>query len=205
MAVADMATPGREKRKTVAIVGDASISGGLAFEGLNNASNHPNNLLIILNDNDMSIDNNVGALHSYLSDLTTSAGYNRWRNRMAGYFRKKGFLTENRKRAIIRFSNSLKSLISKKQNIFEGLNIRYFGPFDGHDVIKIVKILRDIKEMEGQDCSICAPSKGKGISLRKRVRPYGTPPANSIPTPENVFTAVLMESHRCGKRCLERH
>ena len=162
MAVADMATPGREKRKTVAIVGDASISGGLAFEGLNNASNHPNNLLIILNDNDMSIDNNVGALHSYLSDLTTSAGYNRWRNRMAGYFRKKGFLTENRKRAIIRFSNSLKSLISKRQNIFEGLNIRYFGPFDGHDVIKIVKILRDIKEMEGPRLLHLCTVKGKG-------------------------------------------
>ena len=74
MAIADKSTPGHENRKTVAIVGDASISGGLAFEGLNNASNHPNNLLIILNDNDMSIDNNVGALHSYLSDLTTSAG-----------------------------------------------------------------------------------------------------------------------------------
>ncbi len=91
MAIADKSTPGHENRKTVAIVGDASISGGLAFEGLNNASNHPNNLLIILNDNDMSIDNNVGALHSYLSDLTTSAGYNRIRNKMAGFFRKKGF------------------------------------------------------------------------------------------------------------------
>ncbi|MDE5712036.1 MAG: hypothetical protein K2I16_00160 [Muribaculaceae bacterium] len=94
MAIADKSTPGHESRKTVAVIGDASISGGLAFEGLNNASNHPNNLLIILNDNDMSIDSNVGALHSYLSDLTTSAGYNRIRNKMAGYFRKKGILTD---------------------------------------------------------------------------------------------------------------
>lgn len=162
MAIADMTTPGAEKRKTVAIIGDASISGGLAFEGLNNASNNPNNLLIILNDNDMSIDNNVGALHSYLSDLTTSAGYNRIRNKMAGYFRKKGILTEARKRAIIRFNNSLKSLISKKQNIFEGLNIRYFGPFDGHDVIKIVKVLRDIKDMEGPRLLHLCTIKGKG-------------------------------------------
>lgn len=163
MAVADRSTPGRENRKTVAIVGDASISGGLAFEGLNNASNHPNNLLIVLNDNDMSIDNNVGALHGYLSDLTTSAGYNRLRNKMAGYFRRKGILTENRKRAITRFSNSLKSLISRKQNIFEGLNIRYFGPFDGHDVIKIVKVLREIKDMEGPRLLHLCTIKGKGF------------------------------------------
>lgn len=162
MAIADMTTPGAEKRKTVAIIGDASISGGLAFEGLNNASNHLNNLLIVLNDNDMSIDNNVGALHSYLSDLTTSAGYNRLRNKMAGYFRKKGILTEARKRAIIRFNNSVKSLISKKQNIFEGLNIRYFGPFDGHDVVKLVKVLREIKDMEGPRLLHLCTIKGKG-------------------------------------------
>lgn len=162
MAIADRCTPGHENRKTVAIVGDASISGGLAFEGLNNASNHPNNLLIVLNDNDMSIDNNVGALHHYLSQLTTSAGYNRLRNRMAGYFRKKGLLTENRKRAITRFNNSLKSLISKKQNIFEGLNIRYFGPFDGHDVVKLVKTLREIKDMEGPHLLHLCTIKGKG-------------------------------------------
>ena len=162
MAIADKSTPGHENRKTVAIVGDASISGGLAFEGLNNASNHPNNLLIILNDNDMSIDNNVGALHSYLSDLTTSAGYNRIRNKMAGFFRKKGILTESRKRAIIRFSNSVKSLVSKKQNIFEGLNIRYFGPMDGHDMVKLVKVLRDIKDMEGPRLLHVCTVKGKG-------------------------------------------
>lgn len=164
MAIADKATPGEEHRKTVAVIGDASISGGLAFEGLNNASNHPNNLLIVLNDNDMSIDNNVGALHSYLSDLTTSAGYNRIRNKMAGYLREKGVLTESRKRAITRFSNSIKSLISRKQNIFEGLNIRYFGPFDGHDVVKIVKVLREIKDMEGPRLLHLCTIKGKGYS-----------------------------------------
>ena len=162
MAIADKSTPGHEDRKTVAVIGDASISGGLAFEGLNNASNHPNNLLIILNDNDMSIDSNVGALHSYLSDLTTSAGYNRIRNKMAGFFRRKGILTDQRKRAIIRFNNSVKSLVSKKQNIFEGLNIRYFGPIDGHDVIKLVKVLRDIKDMEGPRLLHICTVKGKG-------------------------------------------
>ena len=162
MAIADKFTPGNENKKTVAIIGDASISGGLAFEGLNNASNSPNNLLIILNDNDMSIDNNVGGLHGYLSNLTTSAGYNRLRNKMAVYLKKKGVLTENRRRAIIRFSNSVKSLVSKKQNIFEGLNIRYFGPIDGHDVIKLVKILREIKDMEGPRLLHIYTTKGKG-------------------------------------------
>ncbi|MBD5358197.1 MAG: 1-deoxy-D-xylulose-5-phosphate synthase [Bacteroides sp.] len=162
MAIADKSTPGQEDRKTVAVIGDASISGGLAFEGLNNVSNNPNDLLIVLNDNDMSIDNNVGALHRYLSDLTTSAGYNRWRNKMAGYFRKKGILTENRKRALIRFGNSVKSLVSKKQNIFEGLNIRYFGPFDGHDVVKLVKIFKEIKDMTGPRLIHVCTVKGKG-------------------------------------------
>lgn len=162
MAIADKCTPGNENRKTVAIIGDASISGGLAFEGLNNASNHPNDLLIILNDNDMSIDNNVGGLHGYLSDLTTSAGYNKLRNKMALYLKKKGVLTEHRRRAIIRFSNSVKSVVSRKQNIFEGLNIRYFGPFDGHDVKKLVKVLRDIKDMKGPRLLHLYTVKGKG-------------------------------------------
>ncbi|MDE6754300.1 MAG: 1-deoxy-D-xylulose-5-phosphate synthase [Muribaculaceae bacterium] len=164
MAIADHSTPGHENRKTVAVIGDASISGGLAFEGLNNASNHPNNLLIVLNDNDMSIDNNVGALHHYLSNLTTSAGYNRWRNKMAGYLRKKGILTEPRKRAIIRFGNSVKSLVSKKQNIFEGLNIRYFGPIDGNDVVRLVKVFREIKDMEGPRLLHVYTTKGRGYA-----------------------------------------
>lgn len=162
MAIADRMTPGNENRKTVAVIGDASISGGLAFEGLNNASNHPNNLLIILNDNDMSIDNNVGGLHGYLSNLTTSAGYNKLRNKLALYLKKKGVLTESRRRAIIRFSNSVKSLVSRKQNIFEGLNIRYFGPIDGHDVKKLVKVLTEIKEMDGPRLLHLYTVKGKG-------------------------------------------
>lgn len=168
MAIADKMTPGCESRKTVAIVGDASISGGLAFEGLNNASNHPNDLLIVLNDNDMSIDDNVGALHNYLSNLSTSAGYNRWRSRMAGYFRRKGILNASRERVITRFSNSLKSLISRKQNIFEGLNIRYFGPFDGHDVQKLVRIFSDIKNMSGPRILHLCTIKGKGFEAAEK-------------------------------------
>ncbi len=149
MAIADMNTPGQEDRNTVALIGDASIGNGLAFEGLNNASTNPNNLLIILNDNDMSISPNVGALHRYLSDMTTSDGYNRWRFRLYNMFKRKGLIDESRKDVVLRFGNALKAFISKQQNIFEGLNIRYFGPFDGNDINKVVKVLNEIKGMTG--------------------------------------------------------
>jgi len=164
MAIADMNTPGEEDRKTVALIGDASISCGLAFEGLNNASQNPNNLLIILNDNDMSIDNNVGALHRYLSEITTSAGYNRLRYKVYNKFRKWGLIEEKGKGRMLRFNNALKSLVSREQNIFEGLNIRYFGPFNGNDVQKVVKVLQDIKEMQGPRILHLHTQKGKGYA-----------------------------------------
>lgn len=163
MAIADANTPGRADRKTVAVIGDASISGGLAFEGLNNVSNNPNNLLIVLNDNDMSIDNNVGALHRYLSEITTSASYNRLRQRLYSFFRSKGLINDDRKGRLIRFNNSLKAFIAQQQNIFEGLNIRYFGPIDGHDVVKLVKVLREIKDMKGPRLLHLRTVKGKGF------------------------------------------
>ncbi len=161
-AIADRNTPGCENRRTVAIIGDASISGGLAFEGLNNVANNPNNLLIILNDNEMSIDANVGGLHKYLSEMSTSASYNRFRTKIFNAFRSKGMVTDKGKGRIQRFANSLKSLVSGKQNIFEGLNIRYFGPFEGHDVIKIVKILTDIKDIKAPRLLHLHTIKGKG-------------------------------------------
>lgn len=163
MAIADRLTPEHEQRKTVAVIGDASISNGIAFEGLNNVSNNPNNLLIILNDNDMSIDSNVGALHRYLSDLTTSKGYNKWRHKTYQFFRRKGLITDNKKSRLLRLNNSLKAFISGGQNIFEGLNIRYFGPFDGHDINKIVKVLEEIKDMQGPRILHLRTVKGKGF------------------------------------------
>ncbi len=164
MAIADMNTPGEDDRKTVAVIGDASIGNGLAFEGLNNAANNPNNLLIILNDNDMSIDDNVGALHRYLSDLTTSSRYNRVRMKLYNKFKKNGWIGDKGKGLVLRFNNSLKALISKQQNIFEGLNIRYFGPFDGNDVRKVVKVLSEIKDMQGPRILHLSTKKGKGFS-----------------------------------------
>lgn len=162
MAIADKLTDPKSAKKTVAVIGDASISCGLAFEGLNNASNRPNDLLIILNDNEMSIDNNVGALHRYLTNLNTSQSYNRWRYRLSNYFINKGVITEKGKQRFIRLNNSLKSFISNQQNIFEGLNIRYFGPLDGHDVIKLVSTLREIKNMKGPRLLHIHTVKGKG-------------------------------------------
>ena len=153
-----------ETRNVVAIIGDASVSGGLAFEGINNAANTPNNLLIVLNDNDMSIDRNVGSLNSYLAHITTSPAYNRWRFRMYKLLRKLHLLNDGCRGAILRFNNSLKSLIVHEQNIFEGLNIRYFGPFDGHDVIKIVRVLNDIKNMDGPRLLHLRTIKGKGYA-----------------------------------------
>lgn len=150
------------RRNVIAVIGDASISGGLAFEGLNNAANIPNNLLVILNDNDMSIDANVGSLNSYLAHINTSPSYNNFRYRIYRMLKSMHMVTESGKARILRFNNSLKSLLSKKQNIFEGLNIRYFGPFDGHDIFRIVRVLQDIKNMDGPRLLHLRTIKGKG-------------------------------------------
>jgi len=168
MAVASRLKHEEPRRNVVAIVGDASISGGLAFEGLNNASNTPNDLLIVLNDNDMSIDDNVGALNSYLAHLTTSRRYNDLRYKMFRFFKRINLVSDKRRGALLRFNNSLKSLLTKQQNLFEGLNIRYFGPFDGHDVGTIVRVLTDIRDMEGPRLLHLHTVKGKGYAPAER-------------------------------------
>ena len=164
MSVASSLHNETPQRNVVAVIGDASISGGLAFEGLNNASTTPNNLLIILNDNDMSIDHNVGALNSYLTNINTTRGYNKFRLNLYKILRKLHLVTERQRDFILRFNNSLKSLLGKHQNIFEGLNIRYFGPFDGHDIEKIVRVLNDIKDMNGPRLLHLRTVKGKGFA-----------------------------------------
>ena len=161
MAVAD-AMKGR-KRKVVAVIGDGSMSGGLAFEGLNNVSSSPNDLLIILNDNNMSIDRSVGGMKQYLLSLSTNESYNHWRNKAAQWLKRHGMLDEARKKAVIRFSNAVKSALSDQQNIFEGMNIRYFGPVDGHNVQELVRILRQLKDMTGPKLLHLHTIKGKGF------------------------------------------
>lgn len=151
-------------RHIVAVLGDGSMSGGLAFEGLNNASTTPNNLLIILNDNNISIDRSVGGMKQYLFNLTTSNRYNQLRFKASQVLFKLGVLNEERRKALIRFGNSLKSIAAQQQNIFEGMNIRYFGPIDGHDVTNLARILRDIKDLKGPKILHLHTIKGKGFA-----------------------------------------
>ena len=164
MAIATRLKHEQKERKVIAVIGDASIAGGLAFEGLNNASINPNNLLIILNDNDMAIDHNVGGLNEYLVNITTSRGYNKLRYDAYRTLRRFNLIDEEHRGAILRFNNSLKALLTKQQNIFEGLDIRYFGPIDGHNVINIVNKLNDIKEMTGPKILHLRTIKGKGYA-----------------------------------------
>ena len=136
-------------RHVVAVIGDGAMSGGLAFEGLNNVSSTPNDMLIILNDNDMSIDRAVGGMEKYLLNLDTSDTYNRLRFKASEWLHAKGYLNDDRRKGLIRLNNAIKSAISHQQNIFEGMNIRYFGPFDGHDVKTVVRLLRQRNDMKG--------------------------------------------------------
>ncbi len=154
---------GETDRHVIAVIGDGSMSGGLAFEGLNNASSTPNDLLIILNDNDMSIDRSVGGMQQYLLNLTTSNRYNILRFKASRVLFKMGILNDERRKALIRFANSLKSIAAQQQNIFEGMNIRYFGPINGHDVKNLARILKGIKDMKGPKILHLHTIKGKGF------------------------------------------
>ena len=138
------------------------MSGGLAFEGLNNVSSTPNDMLIILNDNDMSIDRAVGGMEKYLLNLDTNETYNKLRFKASQWLHSKGYLNDDRRKGLIRLNNALKSALSHQQNIFEGMNIRYFGPFDGHDVKEVVRVLRQLKNMKGPKLLHLHTTKGKG-------------------------------------------
>lgn len=167
MSVAS-ALKGEPQRHVVAVIGDASIGGGLAFEGLNNAANSASNLLIILNDNDMSIDRNVGSLNRYLTKFNTSKKYNNIRYKAYKLLRRMGLISRKSSSRILRFNNSIKSLLGGEQNIFEGLNIRYFGPFDGHDIERMIRVLTDIKDMKGPKLLHLRTVKGKGFAPAER-------------------------------------
>lgn len=214
MAVAARQT-GHDDRHVVAIIGDGAMSGGLAFEGLNNVSTTPNDMLIVLNDNNMSIDRSVGGMKHYLLRLNTNETYNKWRFKVATWLRSNGMLTDERRKGIIRLSNALKSAISHQQNIFEGMNIRYFGPFDGHDVVELVRTLRQLKDMKGPKLLHLHTVKGHGyapaekaatiwhapgkfdVDTGKRIKTEdGTEPAKY----QDVFGNTLLELARKNKR-----
>ena len=214
MAVAAKQT-GHADRHVVAVIGDGAMSGGLAFEGLNNVSTTPNDMLIILNDNNMSIDRSVGGMKHYLLRLNTNETYNKWRYKVATWLRSNGLLDENRRKGIIRLSNALKSAISHQQNIFEGMNIRYFGPFDGHNVVELVRTLQQLKDMKGPKLLHLHTVKGHGyapaekaatiwhapglfdVSTGKRIKTdNGDEPAKY----QDVFGNTLLELARGNKR-----
>lgn len=209
MSVASRLRSESPRRNVVAVVGDASISGGLSFEGINNAANTPNNLLIILNDNDMSIDENVGALNSYLTQINTSRLYNDIRYKAYRLLRRMHLVSDRSRGALLRFNNSLKSLLGGRQNLFEGFNIRYFGPFDGNDIATVIRVLNDIRDMEGPRILHLRTVKGKGYAPAEadpaswhapgRFDPATGKRAEAVPDPtkppkyQDVFGDTLVE------------
>lgn len=188
MAVAARQT-GHDDRHVVAIIGDGAMSGGLAFEGLNNVSTTPNDMIIILNDNNMSIDRSVGGMKQYLLKLNTNETYNKLRYKAAKWLHSNGMLDDNRRKGIIRLSNALKSAISHQQNIFEGMNIRYFGPFDGHNVVELVRTLRQLKEMKGPKLLHLHTIKGHGYApAEKAATIWHAPGKFDLDTGERIKT-----------------
>ena len=187
-------TPAMSKRKVVAVIGDGAMSGGLAFEGLNNVSSSPNDMLIILNDNNMSIDLAVGGMKQYLLGLSTNETYNSLRFKASQWLRSKGMLQEDRRKGLIRLTNAIKSAISQQQNIFEGMNIRYFGPFDGHNVKELVRILRQLKDMKGPKLLHLHTKKGHGYAPAEDYTPIWHAPGKFDPV-----TGELIKSDSTGK------
>ena len=182
------------QRHVVAVIGDGAMSGGLAFEGLNNVSQYPNDTLIILNDNNMSIDRSVGGMKQYLLGLNTNETYNALRFKVSQWLHSKGYLEEDRRKGIMRLSNALKSAISHQQNIFEGLNIRYFGPFDGHNIKELVRILRQLKNMPGPKLLHLHTVKGKGYAPAEK-----TPQIWHAPGKFDVDTGERILEHKPGQ------
>ena len=203
MAVAARQT-GHDDRHVVAIIGDGAMSGGLAFEGLNNVSTTPNDMIIILNDNNMSIDRSVGGMKQYLLKLNTNETYNKLRYKAAKWLHSNGMLDDNRRKGIIRLSNALKSAISHQQNIFEGMNIRYFGPFDGHNVVELVRTLRQLKDMKGPKLLHLHTIKGHGYApAEKAATIWHAPGKFDLNTGERIKTedgTELLELAKENKR-----
>lgn len=190
MAVASKLT--NQHRHVVAIIGDGAMSGGLAYEGLNNVSSQPNDLLIILNDNDMSIDRAVGGMEQYLLNLDTNETYNRLRFKASQWLHAKGLLNEDRRKGLLRLNNALKSALAHQQNIFEGMNIRYFGPFDGNDVGELVRILRQLKDMKGPKLLHLHTKKGKGYEPAEKSAVVWHAPGKFDP---KTGKRIIHESH----------
>ena len=174
-----------EKRVVTAVIGDGAMSGGLAYEGLNNTVEYDNDLLIIINDNNLAIDKNVGGFHRSMARITTSRHYNNLRWYVYRQLKKMGLMNDARKNRILRFGKSLKKLFSRSTTIFDGLDIRYFGPVDGHDVKNLVRGLNTIKNMRGPKALHICTTKGKGYEpAEKNATDFHAPGKFNIATGE---------------------
>ncbi len=171
-AALGMAVASRHKkefnRQHIAVIGDGSMTAGMAFEAMNHAGDIPNNMLIILNDNCMAIDPNVGALKEYLTDITTSHTYNKVKDDVWNLLGKMSTFGKSAQEIVSKIENGLKATLLKQSNLFESLNLRYFGPIDGHDVDNLTTVLRDLKDIPGPKILHCITTKGKGYSLAEK-------------------------------------
>ncbi|MEQ9414326.1 MAG: 1-deoxy-D-xylulose-5-phosphate synthase, partial [Cyclobacteriaceae bacterium] len=154
---------GDNEKQHIAVIGDGALTGGIAFEGLNHAGVSDSNILIILNDNCMSIDPNVGALKDYLTDITTSQTYNKIKDEVWNLLGKLSHFGKNAQEIVSKVENGIKSTLLSQSNFFESLNLRYFGPVDGHDVDHMVAVLKDLKQIKGPKILHCVTTKGKGF------------------------------------------
>ncbi len=195
MAVAAQARG--EKRKVVAVIGDGALQGGLAFEGLNNAGNEKADLLVILNDNNISIDASVGALREYLLDITTSSTYNRFKDkvwRLLGRYRRMGA----RARVLAsQIEGGIKGTVLKQSNLFEALKFRYFGPIDGHDVLHLTRVLEDLRTIPGPKILHCVTVKGKGFPRAEELQTVFHAPGKF-----DKCTGELIRPADCAKHLL---
>jgi len=207
---------GEDERQVVAIIGDGALTGGMAYEALNNAGLNSRNLLVILNDNNMAIDPSVGALKDYLLDITTSKTYNRMKNDVWNLLGSLSKVAPNARHYIQKLENGVKSILLKQSNLFEALNFRYFGPVDGHDVVHLVAVLNDLKSIPGPKLLHVLTQKGKGFPMAEQnVTEFHSPRAkfdrvtgeyirkSDKPQPpryQDVFGETLLELAKTNKK-----
>jgi 1-deoxy-D-xylulose-5-phosphate synthase len=204
-----------EKRHVVAVIGDGAMTAGEAFEGLNNAGIAKSDLLVILNDNNIAIDPNVGALKEYLLDITTSKTYNRFKDKIWNMLGKVGKLGPDARTLAAQLESGFKSTILDRSNLFEGMNFRYFGPIDGHDVLHLIKVLEDLKRIPGPKLLHCLTIKGKGFKQaeenqttfhapgkfnKKTGEIISVPDGETPPTFQEVFGKSLLELARMNNK-----
>ena len=204
-----------EKRHVVAVIGDGAMTAGQAFEGLNNAGIAKSDLLVILNDNNIAIDPNVGALKEYLIDITTSKTYNRFRNRVWNLLGRFGKIGPDARTLARQIEAGFKSTILDRSNLFEGMNFRYFGPIDGHDILHLTNVLEDLKRIPGPKLLHCITVKGKGFKIAEENQTVfhapgkfdkdtgiilKTPDAEAVPTYQEVFGKTVLELARNNEK-----